>query len=110
MDVPFGSDGLQRLHQVDEARALEFWSPLQVDGGGKQDGLDLLWAPDELRAHRYESGDRGGDVRRGHARAAVLLVNGVASASAGLARHNSLAGRHQVRFVAAVGGRPFAEK
>src|SRR3954470_3007691 len=72
-----GSDVLlESAHQVEQAGALELPTPPEVGGGVLEDLLDLLRLPDELLPDGQEGGDRAGHVRRGHARARVLDVDG----------------------------------
>src|SRR3954471_7655542 len=75
--VGAGSDVLLKsAHQVEQAGALELPPPPEVGGGVPENLLDLLRLPNELLPDGQEGGDRAGHVRRGHARARVLHVDG----------------------------------
>src|SRR5262249_25070529 len=72
------SDRLDGPHQVDQAVALEVALASQGGGAVEEDLLDVLRLADELLADREEGRDGARDVRRGHARAAVVDVGGEA--------------------------------
>lgn len=61
-------------HQVDEPVSLEVSLASQWSGAIEEDPFDLKRLTDELPADREECRDCSGDVRGGHARAAVVDV------------------------------------
>src|SRR5262249_34176544 len=66
--------GLDRAHQIHEARALKVTVALQICSARQDDLLHILRPADELLPDREKCGDDARPVRRGHAGAAVLDV------------------------------------
>src|SRR6478672_5120834 len=70
------SNRLNCAHHVDQPAALKSGVSSQVGRILDQQLLDLLRPPDELAAHREDSRDNTGNMRRGHAGTAALDVVG----------------------------------